>query len=128
MKTKAIAKDQRLERVTKICKALPEAIYELAGKNASYQVRKETFAYYLNNHRGDGMIAVCCKLPPGDNAARVAAKPQKFYLPASIGTEDWVALRLDIPGVNWEEVTGLIRDSYCLVAPQKLAYLAKLRG
>ena len=125
MKTTAIAKDHRMARVTKLCKALPEAIYELAGKNASYNVRKEIFAYYLNNHRGDGMIAVCCKLPPGENAARVAAKPQKFYLPASIGNEDWVALRLDIPGVNWEEVAQLIRASYRLVAPQKLAYLAR---
>ena len=80
----AFAKDQRLKRVTKICKDLPEAIFELAGKHASYQVRKKTFAYYLNDHHGDGIVAVCCKVLPGDNEALIAAHPKKFYLPAYI--------------------------------------------
>ena len=122
---KAISKDQRLERVTKICKELPEAVYELAGKHASYQVRKKTFAYYLNDHHGDGIIAVCCKVLPGDNEALIAAHPRKFYMPAYIGPRGWVALRLDIPGVDWSEVAELIRGSYRLVAPQKLAYLVR---
>jgi hypothetical protein len=118
---KAFAKDQRLDRVTKICKALPEAGFELAGKHATYQVRKKVFAYYLNDHHGDGMIAVCCKVLPGDNAALIAAHPRKFYMPAYIGPRGWVALRLDIPGVDWNEVADLVRGSYRLVAPQKLA-------
>jgi hypothetical protein len=122
---KAISKDQRLERVTKICKELPEAVYELAGKHASYQVRKKTFAYYLNDHHGDGIIAVCCKVLPGDNEALIAAHPKKFYMPAYIGPRGWVALRLDIPGVDWNEASELIRGSYRLVAPQKLAYLVR---
>lgn len=118
---KAFAKDQRLERVTRLCRALPEAIFELAGKHASYQVRKKTFAYYLNDHHGDGIVSVCCKVLPGDNAALIAAHPKKFYMPAYIGARGWVALRLDIPGVDWNEVDELIRTSYRLVAPQKLA-------
>ena len=118
---KAFAKDPRLERVTRICRALPEAGFELAGKHASYQVRQKTFAYYLNDHHGDGIVSVCCKVLPGDNEALVAAQPAKFYLPAYIGPRGWVALRLDIPRVDWDEVAELIRGSYRLVAPQKLA-------
>jgi hypothetical protein len=120
---KAFAKDQRLDRVTRICRTLPEAGFELAGKHATYQVRKKTFAYYLNDHHGDGIIAICCKVMPGDNAALIAAHPKKFYMPAYIGPRGWVALRLDIPGVDWNEVSDLIRGSYRLVAPQKLACL-----
>jgi hypothetical protein len=120
----ALSKDKRLERVTKICRALPEASFELAGRHASYQVRKKTFAYYLNDHHGDGITAVCCKVLPGDNAALIAAQPKKFYMPAYIGSRGWVGLRLDIPGVDWNEVSELIRGSYRLVAPQKLANLA----
>lgn len=115
------AKDPRRERVTRICKALPEAGFELAGKHATFQVRKKTFAYYLNDHHGDGIVSVCCKVLPGDNAALIAAQPVKFYMPAYIGPRGWVALRLDIPGVDWEEVADLVRGSYRLVAPQKLA-------
>lgn len=122
---KAFAKDQRLDRVTKICRALPEVSFELAGKHASYQVRKKTFAYYLNDHHGDGIIAICAKVLPGDNTALIAAKPAKFYMPAYIGPRGWVALRLDIPGVDWNEVSELIRGSYRLVAPQKLAGLVR---
>ncbi len=126
---KAFVKDQRLERVTKICRSLPEASFELAGKNASYQVRTKIFAYYLNDHHGDGIISVCAKVLPGDNDALIAAHPKKFYMPAYIGPRGWVALRVDIPGVDWTEVTELIRGSYRLVAPQKLAGLVRvLRG
>jgi hypothetical protein len=122
---KEFAKDQRLDRVTRICKALPEASYELAGRHASYEVRKKTFAYYLNDHHGDGIIAVCAKVLPGDNAALIAAQPRKFYMPSYIGSRGWVALRLDIPGVDWGEVAELIRGSYRLVAPQKLGNLVR---
>jgi len=120
----AFAKDARLKRVTDLCKELPEAIFELTGKHATYQVRKRTFAYYLNDHHGDGIISVCCKVLPGDNAALIAARPKKFYMPAYIGPRGWVGLRLDVPGVDWKEVSELIRGSYRLVAPQKLANLA----
>jgi hypothetical protein len=122
---KAFAKDQRLDRVTKICKTLPEAIFELAGKHASYQVRQRTFAYYLNDHHGDGIVSVCCKVLPGDNTALITAQPKKFYMPAYVGPRGWVALRLDIPGVDWNEVAELIRGSYRLVAPEKLACLVR---
>ena len=125
---KAFSKDRRLERVTRICRAFPEAVYELAGKHASYQVRKKTFAYYLNDHHGDGIVSVCCKVLPGDNTALAAAQPTKFYLPAYIGPRGWVALRLDLPAVDWEEVAELVRTSYRLVAPQKLAATVRSAG
>ena len=41
-------------------------------------------------------------------------------MPAYIGPRGWVALRLDIPGVDWNEVSDLVRGSYRLVVPQKL--------
>jgi predicted DNA-binding protein (MmcQ/YjbR family) len=120
---KAFEKDQRLVRVTKLCRALPEATFEITGKHATYTVRDRTFAYYLNDHHGDGIISVCAKVLPGDNEALIVANPKKFYLPAYVGPRGWVALRLDIPGVDWKEVADLIRGSYRLVAPQKLAHL-----
>ena len=121
---KAYTKDGRLARLMKICLGLPEAIQESAGRHATFLVRKDTFAYYLNDHHGDGSISVCCKVPPGDNEARVAAHPAKFYMPAYIGPEGWVALRLDVSGLDWNEVAALVVGSYKLVAPRRLALLA----
>jgi hypothetical protein len=55
----------------------------------------------------------------------VKANPTRFYLPAYIGPRGWVALRLDLGEIDWEEVTELVKGSYLLVAPRKLSTLVK---
>ena len=121
---KAYTKDGRLARLMKICLALPEAIQEPAARHAAFLVRQHVFAYYLNDHHGDGMISVCCKALPGDNEALIAAHPERFYMPAYIGPRGWVALRLDVGGLEWNEVAELVVGSYQLIAPKRLALLA----
>ena len=118
---KPAAEDRRLSRLTKICLALPEAARESHGSHAGFLVRKRIFAYFLNNHHGDGIVAVACKVLPGDNTALIAAQPERFYMPAYIGPRGWVALRLDVGAVDWDEVAELVAGSYRLVAPKRLA-------
>jgi phosphoribosylglycinamide formyltransferase-1 len=120
------AEDRRLVRLTKICLSMPETTRQLQGSHASFQVRKRIFAYFLNNHHGDGIVAVTAKVLPGDNQALAAAQPARFYLPAYIGPRGWVALRLDAGKVDWEEVRDLVATSYRLVAPKRLAAGLKL--
>ena len=127
-KTKPPAEDRRLVRLTKICLALPEAARQYNGEHAAFLVRKRTFAYFLNNHRGDGIVAVTCKTLPGDNAALAASQPDRFYMPSYIGPRGWVALRLDVGAVDWEEVAELVVGSYVLVAPKRLAALIDVSG
>ena len=115
------AEDRRLIRLTKICLSLPEAERQISGHHAGFSVRKKTFAYYLDNHHGDGIIAVTGKVLPGDNEALIAAQPDRFYMPAYIGPRGWVALRLDLGTVAWDEVAELVKTSYRLVAPKSLA-------
>jgi len=115
------AEDKRLVKTSKICLALPEATREVMGDHAGFYVRKRTFAYFLNNHHGDGIVALACKVLPGDNKALAASNPERFYLPAYIASRGWVALRLDIGAVDWEEVAELVTGSYQLVAPKTLA-------
>ena len=118
----------RLARLTKIALALPEAKRELHGSYASFLVRKRTFAYFLNNHHGDGIVAVTCKALPGENAALASAQPKRYYLPAYIGPRGWVALRLDLGKIDWDEVRELLLGSYLLTAPKRLAALVQLRA
>jgi predicted DNA-binding protein (MmcQ/YjbR family) len=120
------AEDRRLVRLTKICLSMPETTRQLQGSHASFQVRKRIFAYFLNNHHGDGIVAVTAKVLPGDNKALAAAQPARFYLPAYIGPRGWIALRLDAGKVDWEEVRDLVATSYRLVAPKRLAAGLKL--
>jgi predicted DNA-binding protein (MmcQ/YjbR family) len=122
------AEDRRLVRLTKICLALPEASRALSGDHAGFKVRKKTFGYFLNNHHGDGIVAVTFKAAPGDNAKLVALDPTRFYLPAYVGPRGWVGLRLDVGNVDWDEVADFVGDSYRLVAPARLVALANLRA
>ena len=119
--------DQRLTRLTKICLALPEATRVDQNSHAAFLVRKKTFAYFLNNHHGDGIIAVTCKVAPGDNTALIAAQPSRFYMPAYIGPKGWVALRLDVGKVDWDEVTELVSESYRRTAPKRLAAMVPVQ-
>ena len=120
------AKLSLLSELSEICLAFPEATRELQGDHASFRVRKKVFAYFLNNHHGDGIVSICGKALPGDHTALVASDPVKFYLPAYIGPRGWVGLRLDIGKVDWDEVKELITGSYLQTAPRKLAALVKI--
>jgi hypothetical protein len=119
------SEDSRLARVTEIALALPEAARQIYGSHAQFLVRKKTFAYFLDNHHDDGIVAVTCKVLPGDNKALAAAQPRRFYLPDYLASRGWVALRLDVGRVNWGEVKELLAGSYALVAPKRLAERVK---
>jgi len=118
---KRSAEDPRLSRLTEIALAFPETTRQIYGSHAQFLVRKRTFAYFLDNHHGDGIVAVTCKVLPGDNKSLVEAQPRRFYLPAYIGSRGWVALRLDVGKVDCEEVRELLLGSYTIIAPKRLA-------
>lgn len=94
---------------------------ERLGSHAAFTVGKKRFAYYLDNHHGDGTIGINCKVGPGDNELLAKAQPDRYYLPAYIASKGWVGLRLDGPEIDWDEVTELLRDSYRRIAPKRLA-------
>jgi phosphoribosylglycinamide formyltransferase-1 len=127
-RAKHSTEDRRLTRVSAICLALPEAARRDQGSHASFLISKKPFAYFLNDHHGDGIVSVACKVLPGDNSMLVEAQPIRFYLPAYIGPRGWVALRLDVGDIDWDEVGELIAGSYRLLAPRRLALSIKLRG
>ena len=122
---KRSVEDARLARLTEIALALPEATCQIYGSHAQFLVRKKTFAYFLDNHHGDGIVAITGKVLPGDNKALAEAQPGRFYLPAYIASKGWVALRLDVGKVAWDEVRELLLGSYALIAPKRLAEQVK---
>jgi len=124
---KRSAEDSRLSRLVEIALALPEAKHEIRGSHAQFMVRKKTFAYFLNNHHGDGIVSVACKVLPGDNEVLAEAQPRRFYLPAYISSRGWVALRLDVGKVDWGEVKDLLLGSYAMIAPRRLAERVELQ-
>jgi hypothetical protein len=111
---------EALERLTAICLALPEATCQRKSRHATYQVRKKTFAYFLDNHHGDGFIAACVKGDPREHERLVAAEPKRFFLPAYIGTRGYIGIRLDLPRVDWNAVVERVSAAYRRAAPKGL--------
>ncbi len=118
---KAAGHEGLLGRVSQICRELPETAMERHGDHAAFLVGKKKFAYFLNNHHGDGIVGFTCKVAAGDNQLLTKAQPERYYLPAYLASKGWVGLRLDVGEIDWEEVRELLWDSYCRTAPKRLA-------
>lgn len=116
--------DDPLVRLRAICLALPEATERLTwGDVPTFRVRHKIFALYELNPR-QSRVGVWCKAPPGLQEGLVGADPARFYVPPYLGGDGWLGVRLDVP-TDWDEVAGLVEESFLLVAPRRLAALLK---
>jgi hypothetical protein len=61
---------------------MPEGTVERSGSHATFRVRRKVFAYFLDDHHGDGIVSVCVKTRLGENLDLVKHDPVRFYLPA----------------------------------------------
>lgn len=113
-------RDAIRERVRAICLSLPEAEQE-GDRHLGFSVRGGRFAWLLDDHHGDGRLAVHCKAAPGANVAIVEADPERCFLPPYLAQRGWVGAWLDVDDVEWERVEGLLVDGYRLAAPRRLA-------
>jgi len=109
-----------LEELTRIAGSLPEAEVTTHDRHARLAVRDRTFAWLTDDHHGDGILGVTMKVTPEERDMLLADAPDRFYVPAYLGPRGWVALRLDTPEVDWDEVERLVSGSYRLVAPKRL--------
>lgn len=107
------------DRLRAICLVLPEAHEKEAWGDPAFRVRDKIFAM---EKRGDGRVSVWIKGEPGSQAVLVDAAPARFFVPPYVGHKGWIGIRLD-HDVDWDEVAALIRRSYRLIAPKRLAGL-----
>jgi len=114
------------DRVKALCEALPDAEHSATREHDTYRVRGKVFAYFLDNHHGDGIVSVCVKSERGENVDRARLFPERFYLPDYIGPRGWFGMRVDRGRVVWNEVANILEQSYRLTAPKSC--LAKLDG
>lgn len=108
-----------LDRLRVICLALPEAAEKEAWGDPTFRVKDKIFAMQKS---GDGRVSVWLKAPPGAQEILVGAAPETFFVPPYVGHKGWVGLRLD-NDPDWVEVENLVRRSYRLTAPRRLAVM-----
>jgi hypothetical protein len=111
-----------LERLRRICLALPETTERLSHGEPTWFVRgKKTFVMYADQHHDD-RLAFWCAAPAGARDALVSVDPDRYYVPPYVGVRGWLGVRLDGP-IDWDNVTDLVTDAYCEVAPKRLIAL-----
>jgi hypothetical protein len=81
------AKDGRLalERLRKLCLALPEAHEKEAWGDPTFRVKDKIFAMHKV---GDGRQSLWCKADPYERDALVEAEPEAFYASAGHDVSD----------------------------------------
>jgi len=109
-------KDQ-FERVERACLALPDAIYKEAWGNPTFRVRDKMFASFMDNHHGDGRVAMWCNAPRGAQEVLVGSEPERYFKPPYLGPRGWIGLILSEH--SDEELTKFARQAYCVVAGKK---------
>jgi hypothetical protein len=115
--TKAAARP--FAKVRSICLSLAGAEESMNHGRPCFVVRGKTFAMFLENHHGDGRLAIWCKAPPGEQAAMVDADPSRFFVPPYVGPRGWIGVRLDLAAVDWDDVAAIVRTSHQMTAPKR---------
>lgn len=117
-------KRDAVNRMRRICLALPETTERLSHGAPTWFIRdKKTFVMLLDDHHGDGRLAISCAAPAGVQELLVEEEPARFFRPAYVGHRGWLGVRLDVE-VDWDEMAGIVEDAYRVVAPKQL--IAKL--
>jgi len=110
--------EKQIERVRRICHALPETEEKISHGEPTWFVRKKVFAMFSNNHHHDGHIAVTIPAAIGIQAMLIKTAPKKFYRPPYVGVRGWVGIELG--QVSDKELAFHINEAWRLIAPKKL--------
>ncbi len=117
-----------VDRLRAICLGLPEAYEERAWVGTRWVVRKRTFAHiatvvdgwppaFARVAESDGPLTILVFRSEGDELGMIQNSGPPF-LNAGWG-RDAVGMVVD-DATDWDEVTELLTESYCVMAPQKL--------
>jgi hypothetical protein len=109
---------RQLERVRRICAALPEATERLSHGEPTFFVQNKVFVMFADNHHNDGHIAVWLPAPSGFQSALIEKSPATFFNPPYVGVRGWIGIELD--QISDKDLTFHIQVAWELIAPKRL--------
>ena len=112
-----MTRPRALERIGRICLALPEAYEEETWGAATFRVHKKIFVMAADH---EGRRTVTMKASR-EEQEELLALGEPYFFPPYVGSKGWIGVDLDSTLLSWEEVAERVRESYRLVAPKRLA-------
>ncbi len=102
-----------LDRLRRLCLALPDTWEKVSHGEPTFFVKKRTFAMFANaaNHHGAGRHAVWCKATHVTQDLLVARSPDRYFVPPYAGPAGWVGIYLD-RAPDWKEVAERLRGAH----------------
>jgi len=62
----------------------------------------------MADHHHDDRLAIWYAAPRGAQEALLQAAPGRFFRPPYVGHRGWIGVYLDVPDVDWEQVTAIV--------------------
>lgn len=107
------AEQRAIDRVRRICLALPGAAEKLAWGEPTFRAGK-MFAMMDTHHHNAEHVAVLMPAAFGVQELLVKADPERFFVPPYVGSQGWVGARID-RSPDWPAIEGLLKEAYQLV-------------
>jgi hypothetical protein len=117
-----------LDKLRRICLALPEAHEVEAWGEPTFRVRNKLFAMFAsaNTHHGAERPGVWIKCTHVNQDLLMRSAPDRFFSPPYVGPSGWVGIYLD-RRPDWKVVAEIVTDGWTLTAPKRLAASLKTR-
>lgn len=117
-----MSRSHPLDHLRTLCLAQPCAAEKLSHGMPVFFIEKgKIFAWYSENHHGNGITAVLVKTSGADEQAMlVENEPDLFYRPAYLAPSGWIGMRLDTGDTDWDRIEGRIEQSWAYAATPKL--------
>ncbi|HET8948090.1 MAG TPA: MmcQ/YjbR family DNA-binding protein [Candidatus Polarisedimenticolia bacterium] len=96
-----------LVKVRRACLALPDTTEKIAWGSPTFRVNERLFVMFMDNHHGDGRLAIWCNAAPGAQEAFVTIDAESYFVPPYVGPSGWLGVRLDRT-LAWSEVAARI--------------------
>jgi hypothetical protein len=118
-----------VDRLRSICLALPEVVEQPAWVGTRWRIRQQTFAHVVAIENGwppayakaagsDGPLTVLTFQSSGEELEALSNVGRPYFRPP---WRPGIVGRVLSDDDDWTEVTELLTESYCLLAPKRLA-------
>ncbi len=109
-------REAQLSRVRRICATMPSVSEKLSHGAPTFFVQKDkgVFTMFVDNHHGDGHLAVWLPAPPGMQPELIGDAPLTYFKPPYVGSSGWIGIELD--KVSDEALEIHVREAWELAA------------